>query len=257
MPGTLFIISTPIGNLEDITLRALRLLKEVDLIACEDTRLTGKILSCNRIKKPLVSYSEHQWYHRSSGHKSKRIEFLIRELQKGKKIGLVSNAGTPLISDPGYNLVRACIQENIPVVPIPGVSAVTTALSVSGLPTDRFIFEGFLPLKTSKRRKRLQELKDNPRTIIFYEAPHRLLKTLRDLQQFLGERDMVAARELTKYYEEVRRGKIAEIIKYFSPPAEEDVPSGRAGSRRIKGEFTLVVAGASGATSAGARENKE
>lgn len=228
MPGTLYIVSTPIGNLEDITQRALRILGEVDLIACEDTRVTIKLLTHYKIRKPLVSYAEHKWYHHPAQHKLKKLAYLLKELAQDKKIALTSNAGTPLISDPGYELVRTCLEGKIPVVPIPGPSAVITALSVAGLSANRFIFEGFLPPKGAKRRRRLNELRLYPCTIVFYESPHRFLKTLRDLKECLGNRQITIARELTKYYEEIRHGSIEEMLEYYT-------------QGQVRGEFTLVV----------------
>lgn len=222
MSGTLYVVATPIGNLEDITLRALRVLREVDLIAAEDTRHTKKLLDRYGIRKPMVSYHEH--------NERERAEQLIRELKGGKDVALVSDAGTPAVSDPGYVLIRRCIEEGVRVVPVPGPSALIAALCVSGLPVHRFAFEGFLPHKEGKRRKRLEELKDEERTLIFYESPHRLLKTLRDMLDILGDREIAVARELTKVHEEVFRGRINEAIEKFS-------------SSPVKGEITLVVEG--------------
>jgi 16S rRNA (cytidine1402-2'-O)-methyltransferase len=228
--GVLYLVSTPIGNLEDITLRALRVLKEVDLIACEDTRLTANLLNHYNIKKPLISYFEPAW--RSGRHnKDKQGRLLIDKLLLGGNIALVSNAGTPLISDPGYKLVNLCVDHNIPVRVIPGASAAVSALALSGLPSDKFIFEGFLPKKPSKRRKRLQEIAPESRTVVIYESPYRILKTLAELKDILGDRRVVIAREMTKFYEEVIRGNIEGVIK-------------RLGKKAIKGEITLVVCGA-------------
>ncbi|RKY05022.1 16S rRNA (cytidine(1402)-2'-O)-methyltransferase [Candidatus Poribacteria bacterium] len=222
MSGTLYVVATPIGNLEDITLRALRVLREVDLIAAEDTRHTKKLLDHYGIRKPMVSYHEH--------NERERAEQLVRELKKGKDVALVTDAGTPAISDPGYVLIRRCIEEGVKVVPVPGPSALIAALCVSGLPVHRFAFEGFLPHKGGKRRNKLEELKDEERTLIFYESPHRLLKTLKDMLEILGDRNIAVARELTKVHEEVFRGRISEAIKRFS-------------SSPVKGEITLVVEG--------------
>ncbi|MDI6733039.1 MAG: 16S rRNA (cytidine(1402)-2'-O)-methyltransferase [Planctomycetota bacterium] len=220
--GILYIVATPIGNLDDITLRAIKLLKEVDLIACEDTRIALRLLNHNQIEKPLISYFEH--------NKERRSSYLIDKLLTGIKIALISNAGTPLISDPGYELVKLCIQNEIPVISIPGASAITSALAISGLSSDRFIFEGFLPRKPAKRRRRLQILSTDERTIIIYESPHRIHKTLLELKNILGNRQMVMAREMTKLYEETKRGTIEEILNYIS-------------GKKVKGEITLVIAG--------------
>ena len=228
--GILYLVSTPIGNLEDITLRALRVLKEVDLIACEDTRLTANLLNHYDIKKPLISYFEPAW--RSGRHnKDKQGKILVDKLLAGSSIALVSNAGTPLISDPGYKLVNLCVDNNIPVRVIPGASAAVSALALAGLPTDKFIFEGFLPKKSSKRRKRLQEIVSDDRTSVIYESPYRILKTLAELKNIFGERKIVLAREMTKFYEEIIRGSIEEVVKSI-------------GAKKIKGEITLVVQGA-------------
>ncbi|MEK7309881.1 MAG: 16S rRNA (cytidine(1402)-2'-O)-methyltransferase [Planctomycetota bacterium] len=227
--GILYLVSTPIGNLEDITLRALRVLKEVDLIACEDTRLTANLLNHYDIKKPLISYFEPAW--RSGRHnKDKQGQLLIDKLLAGSSIALVSNAGTPLISDPGYELVNLCVEHNILVRVIPGASAAVSALAISGLPTDKFIFEGFLPKKPSKRRKRLQDISSETRTIVIYESPYRILKTLSELKDILGERRIVLAREMTKFYEEVIRGNIEDVIQHL-------------GCKKIKGEITLIIQG--------------
>jgi 16S rRNA (cytidine1402-2'-O)-methyltransferase len=221
--GILYLVATPIGNLEDITLRAIRILKEVDIIACEDTRLTYNLLNHYQIKKPLVSYFEH--------NKNQRSKYIVEKLLWGKNVALVSNAGTPLISDPGYELVNLCILNNICVKTIPGACALNSALAVSGLPTDRFVFEGFLPRKPSKRKKRLQEIAKDDRTIIIYESPYRLHKMLSELKEICGNRQIVLAREMTKFYEEIKRGNIEEIISDIS-------------GKSIKGEITLVIKGA-------------
>ena len=220
--GFLFIVATPIGNLEDITLRALRVLKEVDLIAAEDTRRTRQLLSHYGIHKPLVSYHEH--------NRRKRAESLLIEMREGKNVALVTDAGTPGISDPGEHLVRRAIQESIPMIPVPGPSALIAALSVSGLPTESFLFYGFLPSKATARKKLLLSLKDRAETLIFYESPKRLNAFLEEAVQILGERQMVLAREMTKIYEEIYRGTAAEL---FREMGQEDV----------KGEVTIVIEG--------------
>jgi len=220
VPGTLFIIATPIGNLKDITLRALETLKQVDLIACEDTRHTQKLLTHYQIQKPLTSLFEH--------NERLKVPSLIHQLQEGKTIGLVSDAGTPGISDPGFVLIREAIRNEILVIPIPGPSAVITALTVSGMPTDRFCFEGFLPQKSAAMRRKLEQLKDEPRTMVFYESPHRVLKTLKAMLEIWGDIPIICARELTKLHEEILRKPLSEQIQHFtqSPP---------------RGEFVLVI----------------
>jgi 16S rRNA (cytidine1402-2'-O)-methyltransferase len=221
MTGTLYIVATPIGNLEDITLRALRTLREADLIACEDTRQTRKLLDHAGISKPTVSYHDH--------NESERAAELIAKLEAGMKIALVSDAGTPLISDPGYRLVAAAIHAGIPVVPIPGACAAVAALSASGLPPDSFRFCGFLPPKSSQRRKFLEDLASESGTLIFYEAPHRVLNALDDIAAAMGDRRVVVARELTKIHEEFLRGTAAEI-------------RARLGERAVvRGEITILV----------------
>ena len=220
--GTLYIVSTPIGNLEDITLRALRVLKEVDMIAAEDTRHTGLLLNHFGIRKPLTSYFE--------GNELKKKEFILSRLEQGDRIALVSDAGTPGISDPGFRLIQAAIENQIPVVPIPGPSAVITALSVSGLPTDGFLFKGFLPHKAKKRRDLLKQFEDVKETLIVYESPHRLNQAISDILETLGDREIVLTRELTKTYEEILRGKASEI-------------QNRIKERKLKGEITLVISG--------------
>ncbi len=219
-------MGTPIGNLEDITFRAVRILQTVDLIAAEDTRQTSKLLNHFQIATPQVSYHQHSRF--------SRRDYLIDELKQGKNIALVTDAGMPCISDPGYELVKGCIEVQIPVMPIPGVTAVITALSVSGLPTERFIFEGFLPTKRKEREARLTVLQSERRTMVFYEAPHRLIETLTDLNRFFPEcREIVITRELTKIYEAVWRGSLKEAIAFY----DKNSP---------KGEFTLVLGGKTG-----------
>jgi len=220
--GVLYIVSTPIGNMEDITLRALRILREVDLIAAEDTRRTGLLLKHFEIQTPLTSYFE--------GNELKKREYILSKLKEDKNIALVSDAGTPGISDPGFRLIQLVIENKIPIVPIPGPSAVVTALSVSGLPTDAFLFKGFLPHKSKKRRDLLKELIEVRETLIFYESPHRFSETLKDILEILGDREIVLTRELTKVYEEILRGKVSQIHNLI-------------GERKLKGEITLVVEG--------------
>jgi 16S rRNA (cytidine1402-2'-O)-methyltransferase len=222
MPGSLYLVATPIGNLEDITLRALRMLREADLIACEDTRQTGKLLRHFEIvDKPMVSYHEH--------NEAARTPELVTKLEDGSNIALVSDAGTPLVSDPGYRLVTAAIGAGIPVVPIPGASAVLGALAAAGLPTDAFRFGGFLPAKTGQRKKTLEELRAESCTLIFYEAPHRIIDTLSDIVAVYGERPVVVARELTKLHEEFLRGTADEVRAQL------------AARPSVKGEITLVI----------------
>ncbi len=221
--GTLYIVSTPIGNLEDITLRAIRVLKEVDLIAAEDTRHTKHLLDRYEITTQLTSYHDH--------NKEEKAPVLVARLLEGKNVALVSDAGTPGISDPGYFLINLSVDQKVPVVPIPGATAAIAALSVSGLPTDSFVFEGFLPAKHGARLKRLQKLTGEERTIIFYEAPHKIMKTIEDMIEVMGERRAVITRELTKIHEETIRGTLPEILRHL-----------QEGS--IKGEFTIIVHGA-------------
>ncbi len=220
---SLYLVATPIGNLEDITLRALRVLKEVDLIACEDTRQTLKLLSHYGIQTRLVSYHEHNEMTKASE--------LVVDLEGGAKIALVTDAGMPGISDPGFRLIALAIRHHVPVIPIPGASAFLAALVASGLPTDSFRFSGFLPAKSGQRRKLLESICESPRTQVFYEAPHRLLETLADVSEILGEaRHVVVAREVTKIHEEFLRGRAGEILKQFKSRGD------------VKGEITLLIA---------------
>ena len=220
---SLYLVATPIGNLEDITLRALRVLKEVDLIACEDTRQTLKLLNHYDIKTRLVSYHEHN-------EMTKAAELVV-DLEGGAKIALVTDAGMPGISDPGFRLIALAIRHHVPVVPIPGASAFLAALVASGLPTDSFRFSGFLPPKSGQRRKLLESVKDSPRTQVFYEAPHRLLETLADVVEVLGNnRHVVVAREVTKLHEEFLRGRAGDILQQLKARGD------------VKGEITLLIA---------------
>ena len=218
----LYLVSTPIGNLEDITLRALNVLKSVDLIACEDTRHTGRLLNHFGIAKPTASYHEH--------NEQARAEELVQRLVEGKSVAIVSDAGTPGISDPAYRIVLAAIENKITVVPIPGAVALIAGLVASGLPTDSFLFAGFLPSKKMARRTRLEELKAERATLVFYEAPHRIRETLIDALEVLGDRRASLARELTKLHEQFIRGKLSELVAHF----EINQP---------RGEMTLVIAG--------------
>jgi len=224
MPGTLYIVATPIGNLEDITLRAIRTLKEVDIIAAEDTRHTQTLLRHFSINTPLTSYHEH--------NERAKAGQLVARLERGQSIALVSDAGTPAISDPGYRLIIEAIRMRIPVVPIPGPSALIAALSASGLPTDGFNFRGFLPSRKRERRSKLQELRGDRYSIVVYETPHRLKESLDDIREILGDRGMVLAREVSKVHEEFLRGRISEVIAEVS-------------QRQIRGEVTLVIEGCS------------
>lgn len=225
MPGTLYIVATPVGNLEDLTFRALRILRdEVELIACEDTRQTQKLLTHYGIHQPLISYHEH--------NETSRSAELIEILRSEKSIALVSDAGTPLLSDPGYRVVRAAIENGIAVVPIPGASALLPALTASGLPTGAFSFLGFLPPKVAARRKRLERLVSEKQTTVVFESPHRILETLDLLEEVFGKRRLVLAREITKLHEEFLRGSALEIRNEL------------AARDSVKGEMTLVIEGA-------------
>lgn len=222
MPGTLYLVATPIGNLEDLTFRALRVLKEVSLVAAEDTRHSRKLFNHYGIRTPLTSYFAH--------NESSKGEALLGVLREGRDVALISDAGMPAISDPGELLVRRCREEGIPVTAVPGASAAVSALAISGLATERFAFEGFLPSRTKARRDLLHRLRDEPRTLIFYEAPHRLEKALADLEEELGAgREIAVARELTKLHEELVRGPVGEVRRYFA-------------AGRIRGEIVLLIA---------------
>jgi 16S rRNA (cytidine1402-2'-O)-methyltransferase len=221
--GCLYLVATPIGNLEDITVRALRVLGEADLIACEDTRRTAKLLHHYSLKKETISYHEHNELTRAA-------ELVIR-MEQGARVALVSDAGTPVISDPGHHLVSLCLRHRIPVVPIPGPSALVAALGVSGLPTEEFVFVGFLPSRTGDRRKALERLATETRTMVFYEAPHRLVEMLAAALERFGRRPTVIARELTKIHEEFLRGDLAELLVV-------------AQRRALRGEMTVIIGGA-------------
>lgn len=214
--GKLYVLATPIGNLGEITLRALEVLKEVDLIACEDTRHTSKLLSHYKIEKPLISYFQHS--------KLSKITKLIEIIESGKDIAVVTDAGTPGISDPGGKLVEEAVSHGIQVVPISGPSALTTALSVSGFPTDGFVFYGFLPTKKGRQTK-LKEIAGTKKTVVLYESPYRIKKLLSEMLEFVGDREIVVCRELTKKFEEIYRGKVSEVVKQI----------------KEKGEFVVVI----------------
>ena len=219
--GTLYLVATPIGNLEDMSARAIRVLREASLIAAEDTRHTGKLLKHFQIETQLTSYFEH--------NKLNKLEFILEKLST-RDVALVSDAGTPAINDPGYELVKAALASNYAVVPVPGPSAPIAALTVSGLPTDAFLYLGYLPQKTSERHKRLQEVESQPFTLIFLESPHRIVESLEDILLILGDRKICVAREMTKMFEEYWRGDVQGAVAYFK-------------SQPARGEFTLVVAG--------------
>ncbi|MCJ7791314.1 MAG: 16S rRNA (cytidine(1402)-2'-O)-methyltransferase [Dehalococcoidia bacterium] len=215
----LYVIATPIGNLEDISLRALRLLREVQLIAAEDTRTSRRLLNAYNIKTPLISYHEHS--------KRAKLDYLLDYLEK-EDLALVSEAGMPGLSDPGYELIVAAIERGISVVPIPGASAVITALVVSGLPTDQFFYVGFLPRRKGQRQRLLSSIVDEPRTIVAFETPHRLREALSDIEEILGNRRLSVCRELTKVHEEIFRGRVSQAREHFVEP---------------RGEFSLVIEG--------------
>jgi 16S rRNA (cytidine1402-2'-O)-methyltransferase len=227
--GRLYLVATPIGNLEDITLRALRVLREADVIACEDTRQTRKLLERHRIDQDLLSYHEH--------NERERAAELVERIEAGQSVALVSDAGMPLVSDPGRHLVDRCIERGIRVIPIPGPSAFLAALAASGLETEEFLFAGFLPARAGERGRRLLALASEPRTLVFYEAPHRLAAALHDALEILGDRRAVVARELTKIHEEFRRGRLSELAGEY----ERTAP---------RGEITLLIAPAEAAAPA-------
>jgi 16S rRNA (cytidine1402-2'-O)-methyltransferase len=219
--GILYLVATPIGNLEDITYRAIKVLTSVDVIAAEDTRKTKVLLDHYSISKPMVSYFSY--------NERQRTPQLVQKLQQGQSIALVSDAGTPGISDPAFHIVQSCLAAGIPVVPIPGPSAFVSALIISGLPTDRFVFEGFLPVKKGRKTK-LEILKSESRTIILYESPHRILKTLSEIQSAFGDRNVVVARELTKKFEEIVRGPVSSVLPELS-------------KKPTRGEYVVVIEG--------------
>ncbi len=225
-PGTLFVVATPIGHRDDITIRALRVLREVDLIAAEDTRKTRTFLTLHGISNRLISYHEH--------NEAERTPQLIARLKTGVSVALVCNAGTPTVSDPGYRLIEAAAADNLNVVPIPGPSAATAVLSIAGMPTDSFLFMGFLAKKKNKRLRQLSELADQPRTLIFYESPKRLLALLDEIMDVMGDRRGVLGREITKLHEEIIRGRLSDIAGRLKDRSE------------VKGECTLLVVGSGG-----------
>lgn len=232
--GCLFLVATPIGNLEDITLRALRVLREADVIACEDTRQTQKLLRHYEIRKPLVSYHEH--------NELTRAPELVIEMEQGAKVALVSDAGMPVISDPGHRLVSLCLRHHIPVIPVPGATALVAALAASGQPSSEFLFLGFPPARAGERRRALRALQSEPRTLIFYEAPHRLADFLQDAREILGNRPAVVAREVTKLHEEFARGRLEDLVAEFT-------------RRKPRGEITVIVGPPAGKESAATSES--
>jgi 16S rRNA (cytidine1402-2'-O)-methyltransferase len=234
MSGRLYVVATPLGNLEDITLRALRVLKEVDLVACEDTRHTGRLLEANGIKTATTSYFEH--------NERGKTDVILTALRAGKHVALVSDAGTPGVSDPGYRLVHAAREAGLDVIPVPGPSAVVAALSVSGLPTDRFFFEGFLPSRAGARRRRLEELASVVETLVFYESPLRVQAAIEEMASVFGDRPAFLCREATKMHEEYRRGTLSSLRSVLDD------------RERVRGEVVLVVAGAPPAAPAGEDE---
>ena len=216
----LYIVSTPIGNLKDITLRAIEVLKSVDMIAAEDTRHTRILTAHYQINTPITSYYQH--------NETKKADHLLQLLKEGKNIALVTDAGTPGISDPGYHLIQLAKKNNIPLTVAPGPAALIAALSLSGLPAHNFIFEGFFPVKSGARRKKLEHLKREDRTVIFYESPHRLVKTLKDLEEVLDNPEIVCVREITKKFEEIKSGRAGELIEHFT-------------KHKPRGEFVLLL----------------
>lgn len=218
----LYIVATPIGNLEDITLRAISILKEADLVLCEDTRKTGFLLKRLEIKKPLISFFEH--------NEVKKMPQVIEELKKGKRIALVSSAGTPTISDPGYKLIRACREENISITSIPGPSSIINALSLSSIVHEKFVFLGYLPRKAGQRQKLFEEVRSWGLTVVFFESPHRLIKSLGMIKEVLGNRKVAVLREMTKKFEEVKEAEIDEVLSHFS-------------SKKPRGELVIIVSG--------------
>ena len=222
MGGTLWLVATPIGNLGDLSTRAREVLGQVDLVACEDTRRTGRLLAGIKVKVPLVSYFE--------GNERERVDELLVRLGNGDDVALVTDGGTPAVSDPGYRLVRACIDAGVEVQVVPGPSAAIAALVVSGLPTDRFVFEGFLPKKQGERVRRLEALRHEPRTIVVFESPLRVQTLLRDVLVVIGDRDIAVVRELTKLHEEVMRGRVSQVLS-------------RVADRELKGEVVVVIDG--------------
>ena len=219
--GTLYLVATPIGNLEDVTRRALRVLEEVDVVACEDTRRTRSLLEHFQIRARTLSYHEH--------NERERAEELALSIEEGQTVALVSDAGTPGVNDPGYRLVRACVERNLRVVPVPGPTAFVAALTASGLPTDEFYFGGFLPARTHARREKLASVKSLRATLVFYETPHRIAPALADAREVLGEREAAVARELTKLHEEIARGRLSELAARFTPEGA------------ARGEMVLVI----------------
>src|SRR5215470_7850735 len=234
--GCLYLVATPIGNLEDITLRALRVLKEADQIACEDTRHTQKLLSHYDIHKPLVSYHEH--------NEMTRAPELVLAMEQGQHIALVSDAGMPLVSDPGYRLVSLSLRHRLPVIPIPGPSALLASLSASGLPSEEFLFVGFLPPRARERRRALERLRIEDRTIIFYEAPHRIEESLTDAREILGDRPSCLAREVTKLHEEFRRGTLSELVRSVA-------------EKPARGEITLLIGAGTAEEKAASRDTSQ